>query len=391
MRRRVWLIGGVALLGAAGGGWWWWSGRPGEMSLGPPGLLPPLLRVTVGEEDRLIVLTRRRQREIRTSGGGFAGERVEIRGFEAATLRPRFTAPLLSVPGGLGAGSEIIAAQGATVWVFAGGFGAASAVDGGLLADGPGLERSNPSLHGRMRDDRDAYRFERGMLILRTQDGSRWRLDPLSLRVDSRTEPPSDPPPTRLPVPLRDPAAFLLPEFRQGQGWLGLIPAATKEPDPRRLSTELYRPGIPDAAREPRRLWRGDLTADEWGRPDRIANPQPLAIEPQGLFQAGFLTDGTRDASNRADPMRLSNPDGGLLLYRRSAAGPLHLARLDAKGTVQWRAALPAGKLTAVLPGTPLLLAGARLEDAAELLIAVDAATGAVRAYDLAAETLLPS
>ncbi len=102
MRRRSLLIGtGAVLLGGGAAAAMLFGGEGEEVPvrLGPPVLALPLLRITLGGEDRLLVLLRRREEEVPRAlsfGAPWRGERLELRGFEAATLRPLFAAPLVS-------------------------------------------------------------------------------------------------------------------------------------------------------------------------------------------------------------------------------------------------------------------------------------------------------
>lgn len=419
-RRRLLLWGGAALGGA---GLWWLGSESRGFALGPPQIVPPLLRIRLGDEDRLLVLVRRAEQEI---AGPLAlstpapGERVELRGFAAADLRPLFVSPLVSQDRGRNADMAILGEQAGTVWLHIGGIGAASAVDGRLLADSPGLQQVSPILQGRLPTARRAFRMDEAGLLVAGTDGTHLRIDPRRFTagmavVSLPAVAAPGLPPARRPAPVwssRD-QPFRAAELRLGEHWLGLVRAehegariAAMGPALLRLEFGLHRA-------EPMRLWHGERGGpDAAGLPDgaraaakalgaaaagpmpagpvpagqKQSLPLPLLALPQGasaragtgperppsalapvaiagaqagLFDAGFLA---LPASGPPEALRLEDPPGALLLYRTGAAStgaPLHLARLDPEGRALWDVTLPIAEVTAVVPGTPTLhLAG---------------------------------
>ncbi len=448
MRRRSLLIGtGAVLLGGGAAAAMLFGGEGEEVPvrLGPPVLALPLLRITLGGEDRLLVLLRRREEEVPRAlsfGAPWRGERLELRGFEAATLRPLFAAPLVSGRLGEFAQAELLGEQAATVWLYAGGIGAVSAVDGRRLADAAGLEARNPALAGVLRDQRALYRVE-DALVVNAGGARRWRIDPRNFQARgipvgtaaaavAATAAGSALPPRHLPAAYGagGATAFRVAEARLGATWFGL-PAAEEAmppvlaalpgsggsvgggagtPPPRFIAA------APPAKGSRQRLWRGALRAaaavaaddgiaaagpfrkspDSRGpTAEQLADPVPVATEPATLWLAGLLTAGT------AEPLRLADPPGFLLLHRAESGAAMRLLRLGPDGATLWGATLPFSELVSVLPGeATLVLAGRRPSRGPgtpapeEILAAValrdggtgGARAGTVRAWSIGAE-----
>jgi len=415
-RRRILLWGGAAAGGAA---LWWVGSNPRGFTLGPPQLVPPLLRTRIGEEERLLVLTRRTEQEI---PGPLAlsapelGERVELRGFAAADLRPLFVSPLVSQGRGQNPDMALLGEQAGTVWLHIGGIGAASTVDGRLLADSPGLREINPILQGRMPTARRAFEMDAAGLLVTATDGTRLRIDPRRFTASAgpATGTTSRPvpavlglPPARYPAPVwstRSPP-FRAAELNLGTRWLGLVRA--RHGDARshlEMGTAMVRLEFSQQRTEPMRLWSGERTAPGAGVPgnapaapvsgaqagqkqplpssasavrqgapapspsaaggvERLSGLTPVEIAgaKEGLFDAGFLA---LPHASESVAFRFEDTLGasGLLLYRTApatTAAPLRLARLDAAGRVLWDTALPIAEVSAVVPGASnLILAG---------------------------------
>ncbi|HYF09865.1 MAG TPA: hypothetical protein VD970_19775 [Acetobacteraceae bacterium] len=388
------LIGGGVLAAGAGATWAGFL-RESDYELGQARLMPPLLRGGVAGQDRIFVLVRRAEREIARAWFHSAtpAERIELRGYEAATLAPVFASGLVSVPPGSLADARILGQRDASLWVFVGGIGAASVVDGRMLADQAGIgERVAGIRDFTFRPGHNLF-FD-GELEFTDAGRRRYRIDSRTFAVT--TVGPNTPSGEGGALPTGwTPGGIARDGERRVDGtWFGLLDAGASGFDTRQIA----RAGTREA-----RLWRAPIrppgappapaaspavpgkptpegAASTLRRPsaspagETLADAAPVAVEPGPILDAAFLP-GT--------PMPL-------LLYRQVAGGPFRMARLGADGAVAWRAALPLGLVACAMPGgETLVLGGVRAGAArggAEVLAAVNLSTGAVVARDLATD-----
>jgi len=390
LRRNLLIWGGATALGGA----WAYQAffASGEYRIGQARLVPPLLRARVGSGERLFGLVRRRETEqlpwlsLRDAD---SGERIELFALDAATLEPVFATPLLSVFAGEYGEAGILGEQNATIWIHLGGLGAASAVDGRVLADMEGIRARNPVLTAGLPESRAAYRFDNG-LEFTDRMRANWRLDPRTFLAGSvREAPAAGLAPPVAPAPWFPAGIRGLAQSQPGRVWMGLLPAVAATGDPR-----LARIGG-----GPARLWRAVPAAAAAeapapapaapGKPPAAAPAvpaapatEPVAVEDGPLLDAQILADGQ-------GPLALPGAPGVLLLYRADLAAPFRLARVASDGTVAWRTALPLAVVNAVLPGDPVLIlagrrAGTSVESGPEAIAAIDLNTGALRARSIA-------
>lgn len=410
MRRRTWLLGGSAVLalGVIGAVVLLDDEDAGvAVTLGPPRWEMPVLRYSLSGQERLAVMVRRSETEVLPAGETrppARGDRLEIRGFDAATLAPLFQAPIASVATNGAPSAGLLGEHAATLWIFADTIGAVSAVDGQVLIERQGLVTLTPDLAGTLAQPRLNIWLTPDGLMLQTADGPR-RLNPRTLRAEALPAPgqPLPAPRGTAPQELRPTVAFRTTEARIGETWFGFAPANT----PPGAGTR--RPNIPGArflagsgqpGPTPQRLWRASLAAvasvpsapasadtgfqgsaartpaPAPGAPAalRLDAPTALAFEPASLGQAGFLTQGTQPDS---EPIR---PPGapGLLILHRTTDTNLALTRINAQGSPAWTAALPINRLVSCIPGEgPLLLAGTTAA-AGQILLSVALETGAL-------------
>ncbi|WP_198378973.1 hypothetical protein, partial [Neoroseomonas rubea] len=192
----------------------------------------PLLRARVGAADVLFLLARRAEQDATDPPDAPAPrDRIELVALDAATLAPRFEAHLASVPRGALGDAALLAEQGATVWIWLGGLGAVSAVDGRVLADQDGLAERNPQIIFANLRTRSALRTADALVIEGATLGGPWRLDPRDFTASLANHPSARPlPPLHAPAQAGQggPTAFRLNEARIGPAWLGL-PAATEK------------------------------------------------------------------------------------------------------------------------------------------------------------------
>lgn len=410
MRRRTWVIGGVSLVMLGGLATCFFAPDDEEqglpVTLGWPRLVPPLLRATIAGQDRVFMLVRRSETENNPNippGTGWRGVRLEIRGYDAATLAPVFAGPVISGSGFPSAG--LIGEQAATIWLYGDALGAVSAVDGQVFLGGNGFTAVTPQLSGAFSQPRDTYRMEEA-LIFRFL-GSRYRMDPRSFATTPAPEraqgasAESFPPPAR-PVPFGTggPSAFRVSEALLGDAWFGLPLTPGRLNDGQLQDAgRRFLPGSlqPDIRGAPQRLWRagtrrgaapaatdsGSFQGSSSGRSDPTAGerlaldrPAEVATTPATLQLAGFLTTGT------PEPLRLVGAPGLLLLHQANPTAPLSLMRIGAEGRALWSTALTFPRLISVLPGeTALVLAGQRGSGAAEqdVIVSITLADGQMR------------
>lgn len=376
----------------------WPEGPPPEQRLGPRRLVAPLLRARVGNDDLVLMLTRRSEQDA-TDVPGYPAprERIEFVALTIPELAERFATRVASVPRGGMRDAGLIAEQGATVWVWADGLGAASAVDGQLLADQEGLATLNPEVPMANLLTRQSLRMADGLIYDAATPRAQWRFDPR----DFRASPAQSPPPRVLPVVNvaalagpGGPAAFRVSEARSGDAWLGLVPATEKMVAP--IAPRATTGGFLAAAQSAeggRALWRGQVRLasaappnwpsnlpDRWGQAERLFDVTPIP-EVVGLPFAGFLTAGT------PAPIQLTDP-AGLLVVHGAPNMPLGLLRIDLEGRVLWRATLPITALRTVLAGPRhLVLVDGRgqPEITDPVLVAVSLADGTVTERRLSA------
>ncbi|MBR0656056.1 hypothetical protein [Plastoroseomonas arctica] len=404
--RRTWLWGGGALL--VGGGIAAAvifddeeeDGFP--VTLGPPRWSPPFLRYTLAGQDRLMVLVRRAETETLPASESRApasGDRLEVRGFDAGTLAPLFTAPVASVAANGAPSAGLLGEHAATVWIFADTIGAVSAVDGQVLIERQGLVTLTPDLGGVLAQPRLSIWMAADGLMLQTPNGP-LRFHPRTLRAEPlpATGEALPPPRTTAPYDLRAPAPFRVTEARIGDTWFGLPPANTPPVAGTRrpaIPGARFLPGGGQAPAAAQRLFRaalasvpGSVAAPDPGfqssaaraAPPAPANtalrldaPTPIAFEAATLGQAGFLTLSPHPDS---EPIRPPGAPGLLILHRANEAG-LALTRITAQGSATWTTALPLVRLISAIPGDgPLLLAGTD-NAGTEALVSINLDTGA--------------
>lgn len=346
---------GVAALGV--GVWLWPGGASGPQWLGPRRVVPPVLRTRFAGADIVFVLAWRSEQDASDAPEAPPPrERLELLAFEGAEMRPRFEMWLVSAPFGELPESGLIAEQAGTVWLWAGGLGAVSAVDGRVLADQDGIAGVNPEApHGlfgsrRLWQVRDALTLDRGGL------GAALRIDPRDFRISPVTVPPMRPLPpihaaAAAPTAGLGPAPFRLAEARIGETWFGLPPETRRLAGPMAAQGPAgrYIPATAPAPGQAQSLWRGTLRrgaagAQDRGQPaERVVDPEPVP-GVAGLHLAGFLSAGG------SAPVALADP-AGLLLLHGAPGRDLSLIRIDAEGGVVWRCQLPIAALNAVMPG----------------------------------------
>lgn len=381
------LLAGAAGLATVGAGlaWLWPPGGSGPQRLGPRRLLPPVLRTRFRGADLVFVLAWRSEQDASDPPEAPAPrERLELLAFEGAGMAPHFEVWLLSAPIGQLPESGLIAEQAGTVWLWVGGLGAVSAVDGTVLADQDGIAELNPDAPRGLIGSRRLWQVREALTLDRGGLGAALRIDPRDFRVSPVTTPPVRPlPPIHAAAALSmaGAASFRAAEARLGEAWFGLVPETQRLAEPLVATAGRYLAApAPGAAQA---LWRGAPRmvptagpGNAAGRPrlvERIFDLAPLD-GMAGLQAAGFLTAGG------PAPVVLADPPGLLLLHGLPVGG-LGLMRLGPEGEVAWRSRLPIGVVHGAMPGPGHLLLlggplGAGITESG--LVSVGLADGAV-------------
>jgi hypothetical protein len=388
-------------------------------NLGPPGILGSALRTEEGNRGTVLILTGQLerhliQRRLTGSDWGPSRQHVDLLGLDAATMQLLWKRRLFTSREDPVHDAMILGAEGGVVWLFVRQLLAIAASTGEPIMDVAALQSRNKELLGLMPTDSRFYQFEDG-LVVTTVDGRKHRITSPDFRVaPHETRQPQDaltqPPGVFRPAYYTPNSTlrFQEREIHFGQRWFGLL---ASEDETKPLLSAPLRSGydwIPGMGGPPQRfgLWVGnsELVPADPGRPAssepgstyvRILDVQRLPDAPEFL-SGGFLME-----VGRGSPVRVSDPDGFLVLHadRIDDARRLRLTRLDFTGRVLWIAALPLSVLQSVLPGREtLVLRGVQFQPAdpgrrrdpfhtaVQLLVSVDLRSGTVRGYNVPEE-----
>ena len=187
-----------------------------------------------------------------------------------------------------------------------------------------------------------------------------------------------------LPFRPRVEAALASGFFKDEHTWFGLLSDQELEKE--------YAPGkwirrltSANDAKQPRRFHRGSLGDEAATGSRRIMTMEPIGQE--NYLNAAFLR-----MDEGSEPIRLSDPDGALMVYTSEPGlkGTLVLARVDMDGKVIWRidTAIDRFKLERILPGGQVsTFIGTRLpvpgKVSEPILVLVDHATGKAVTHSL--------
>ena len=292
-------------------------------------------------EEALLVLSRAEMRDWNlTTDTPAPREALEVTAYIADDIWRATTVRLAVVAPGGAPDARLIAAQGGTVWAWAGQLVAAGPGWMGRTLDQAELARLNPDLGL----DRPGLRARLGLaeaLVLDAGPTGRDGLafDPETRLAAPRTAPRAAPWPPLYPAPgFAGPA--LAREGRIGTTWFGLAPAGLAIPAavaPQALGGA-FLPPMPDAG--PLRLWRGRVR--EAGEMLEAAAPVP-GLDP--IPAGGLLMAGPGRL------MELADPSSVLLAQVGEVPGMSEwLRRLWLDGTTMWETVLPTtGTIAAAL------------------------------------------
>lgn len=186
------------------------------------------------------------------------------------------------------------------------------------------------------------------------------------------------------PFPPR-PDAFLSAGFLAApDAWFGVHSSTELERD--YTPQKFVRRVVPAAeTKEMRRFQRAALELDSSGKYYRI-----LSIEQIG--GAEFLNAAFLRIDDQSEPLRLTGPDGALMLYTSAPGlqGTAMIARVDTAGAIVWNAdtGIDRFNLAQILPGTDsMAFVGTRPREEGKvpepLLVIVENATGLVTTHSL--------
>jgi hypothetical protein len=166
--------------------------------------------------------------------------------------------------------------------------------------------------------------------------------------------------------------------------WLALLSAASVQGD-YGIGRHVKRIVHADERREPRRLYRAVLEGEAMPGRYPIASMEPLST-------AEYLNAAFVRPDDASEPLRLTNPDGVLMIYTSAPGltGTLVAARVDLAGTVRWTVDTGVDRfsLKQILPGeTSTVFVGTRPpvpgKVSEPLLVLVEHADGSARTVSL--------
>ncbi len=275
--------------------------------------------------------------------------------------------------------AKILGSDGRTLWFDANGIGGVELRTDELVT-AEDLRKANPALDADWWEDTRGMEVE-GRLRITTRDRSRAvEIEPGTLMAA-----PIDPPRSTAWPFAPAPTSYLCAGlFTAPNEWLGLHSASEVERQFKPKSW-LRRVERADDAKEMRLFHRGVLDPDTSTTSHRILTMSPVGKEE--YLNAAFLR-----TDDKSEPLRLSSPAGGLIVYT-SASGPkgtLMVARVDTGGTVLWKVdtGIDRFNLSQILPsesavafvGPRQMVAGKVSEP---LLVIVENASGKVVTHSL--------
>ncbi|MCU0633437.1 MAG: hypothetical protein MUE41_01085 [Gemmatimonadaceae bacterium] len=411
------------------------SARRGPIDDGPF-LEGAPVRASVDGRDGVFLLTSMWRTTIGTRGRFVSSplrstvQYIDLWRFDPVEGRAVWRRRLAKDPEGVRSGFQVLGVAGGKLWYVARGLRAASLTDGRTVFDTAALFTRAPALRTTFPRRLSSLRLDTAGLHLQAADGRGWRIDPSSLTV---TEEPARGPwedaytaqfrarnveaEARVGLVLpavvypASPQAFKKANGWEAERWTGITTDARgdsmRTDDPEREGTaplmdryvtheDLF--GDFYFAEERLRLW----TARVEGRGEVHRRLRDLRVLPRSdtYLQGGLLHDGSKlVGASRAAALMTADPPGVFVLSRTRLddADTLVLARANVTdGATRWRSALPLSLLNAVMPGPRVLVLYGKqyrpapdnvprdpTSDAHELLVFVDAASGAVTQWFL--------
>lgn len=394
--------------------WRWWAPLLAIVGLGGGGYVvmtqdltaysPPRLAgmplVTARNENAVVVFLTSHQEVRRSRLDSLLGRPAEppvlhwdLWAFDAKDLRLRWMTRLASVRRGRHDPDRgVVGAEAGVIWVLANRLVAVNQSGGRLVGDAAMIEARNVQLRGRFPATRQAFRFDRG-LIVTAANGALLRVDPrgMSARPAEATGRATD---SMMPLGLAGPAQPLKRRgIVDGSAWLGVMTAE-----------ELAQPGSRPVLAEPnftlgRPFFLSQARVTEERNPAGAATV--MLSGAAALRGATELRDGGLLALDNqlgtSAPVVLRSPVRLFLLHGAAGSAGEVLSCIGNDGNKFWEA--PLGMLSVAtgtlldggLPSTwALLLAGraggpGRTDDAINRIARIAARDGTVSAIDIAA------
>jgi len=234
---------------------------------------------------------------------------------------------------------KLLGCDGTTVWFNLNGIGGVNLKSGKLIGEAD-LRRTNPSLDESW-DDQRRMDFDQHLRVTSADRQRIYEVTPETLQAV-----PASPRAAQFPFDSK-PLDFLASGVRPSSAeWLGLhsTKAAAVHYKPNSWLARLNRA---EDVKEMRSFYRSQL-GPELDRGNREILSQER-VSPDEYFNAAFVR-----AGSEADALRLSAPDGFLMIYtsKPSLGGTTMLARVDTAGKIIWKTdtGLERFKLAQILP-----------------------------------------
>ncbi|MCG3148696.1 MAG: hypothetical protein PCFJNLEI_02141 [Verrucomicrobiae bacterium] len=239
--------------------------------------------------------------------------------------------------------AKLLGSDGHTVWFNFSGLGGVNLQTGKLISPAE-LRRANPAFDETWEDSR-RISFAQRLRVTSPDRRQVLEVEPATLKAV-----PAEVERTAAALPF-DPAAldFLSAGVRPTPNqWLGLHSPQEAERDFKPKS-RLARRNPAQNAKVLRRFYRGELGDEQPGGRQEILALTPVADAE--YLNAAFVCGGAG-----ADPLRLTEPDGFLMIHTSTPglAGTLLVARVDVAGKVLWQVdtGIDRFKLSQILPDT---------------------------------------
>lgn len=397
------------------------------------------VRATVGGRDAIWVLTTHWE-TTRSGGGGRFNTTVsrtsrmhtDLWRLDATSGALDWRSRLHTERGGARMGFRVYGIAGGKLWLWARGLRAVALDDGRPLADSGTFLAAVPALRGTWPRSADQVRLDPAGLMVLGADARVWRIDPATFEVsearpggewqdaytdqfvqrDSATDARAGVVRPGITYPAST-TSFLRNNLWEPGRWTGFVSdargdslraplagggAGAIEADRYMIRDLVFDHYFPE--RERRRLWRARVVTSGGSPRWRDLAPLPRS---ESFLGGGLMHDArVPPDSSSAIPFRLADPAGALVLHRARLddADTLRISRVDLDdGATRWTAAVPLTLVQSVMPGArTLALYGRRAHppkgggdaipsnDASEVVVLVDLATGRVRAFDLDVE-----
>ena len=268
--------------------------------------------------------------------------------------------------------TKLLGYDGRILWCDVKGITGVTLETGKLVFDAD-LRRANPSLNETW-DDARRMTFEKRLRVTSSDRQQLFEVDPETLKAAPANR---DHDGAKYPFELKPSSLLAMGALSSPTKWLGLLSSRDAERSYQKGSW--VRPGTrADDAKEVRQLYKGTLGTTMQRSTHELLSV--TAVPGDGFLNAAFIC-----AAPDAEPIRLSGPDGFLMVHTSEPGlkGTLVVARVDTAGQLVWKvdAGLDRFLLQQILPDPrfPAFI-GTRLpvpdKVSEPLLVIIDAQTG---------------